>query len=120
MIYPDGDSIGLIHIEVKSGNTYPWDSRDLPPRSSLLEGKGGSWHQLHKGYTFTSELFADITFGKVQAFTALPNTTRKVLEDKLGQSCCLPWVLTKEDFQDPSVLRARLGLDNIVLITVPR
>ena len=114
MIYPDGDSIGSILIEVKSGNSYPWDRKDLPPSSSLLEGKKGSWHQLYKGYTFSSELFGDITFGKVQAFTALPNTKRKVLEDKLGQSCCMPWVLTKDDFQDLRVLRARLGLNNIV------
>ena len=117
MIYPDGDSIGLILIEVKSGNSYPWDSRDLPPNSSLLEGKGGSWQQLRKGYTFTSELFGDITFGKVQAFTALPNTTKQVLEDKLGISCCMPWVLTREDFQELHNLRARLGLNNIAEAT---
>jgi len=117
MIYPDGDSIGLILIEVKSGNSYPWDPRDLPPNSSLLEGKGGSWHQLHKGYTFTSELFGDITFGKVQAFTALPNTTRKVLEERLGQTCCMPWVLTREDFQDLSMLRTKLGVDKILEAT---
>ena len=120
MIYPDGDSIGLILIEVKSGNSYPWDPKDLLPNKSLLEGKGGSWHQLGKNYTFTSELFGDIPFDKVLAFTALPNTSKRVLADKLGPSCCMPWILTREDFQDPSVLRARLGLDNIVLITVPR
>ena len=120
MIYPDRDSIGLILIEVKSGNSYPWDPKDLLPNKSLLEGKGGSWHQLGKSYTFTSELFGDIPFGKVLAFTALPNTSKQVLADKLGPSCCMPWILTREDFQDPSVLRARLGLDNIVLITVPR
>merc|ERR1719222_1871129 len=117
MIFADGDSIGLILIEVKSGNSYPWDPKDLLPNRSLLEGKGGSWHQLGKSYTFTSELFGDITFGKVLAFTALPNTSKQVLEDKIDQSCCMPWILTREDFQNPSVLRARLGLDNIAEAT---
>merc|ERR1712130_845078 len=31
MIYPYGDTIGLICIEVKSGNYYPWEATDLPP-----------------------------------------------------------------------------------------
>ena len=29
----------------------------------------------------------------------------------------MPWILTREDFQDPSVLRARLGLANIAEAT---
>ena len=130
MMYPDGNSIGLIVIEVKNGNSYPWQSTEHPPNCSLFEGNRqeiqrnskkkrvvGSWGQCGKSYTFLSELFCDIPFGKVQAFTALPNTSRKVLEDKLGQSCCMPWVLTKEDFQDSSVLSAKLELDTIAEAT---
>ena len=130
LFYPDGDSIGLIVIEVKSGNSYPWNPTEHPPNRKLFEGNRqefernpqnkrvlGSWGQCGKSYTFLSELFADIPFGKVQAFTALPNTSRKVLEDKLGRSCCLPWVLTREDFEDSSVLRSKLGLETIAEAT---
>ena len=100
-IFPDGDSIGLIFIEVKNGNSYPWDTTESPPSRSLFEGNRkeveedakkrrvpGSWGQLGKSYTFFRELFADIPFNNVQAFTALPNTSSKVLKDKLGESCC--------------------------------
>ena len=118
MIYVDGDHIGLILIEVKNRNFYPWDPNDLLPSRSLFEGKQGSWSQLQKGYTFCSELFADIPFVKVHTFTALPNTPRKVLADKLGNSCCMQWVLTREDLQQPSVLKARLGLDTIAVPTI--
>ena len=131
MIYGDGDDVGLIFIEVKNRNSYPWGFCDCPPNCSLFEGNLqdikrvitkkrvlGSWGQLGKSYTFISELFSDIPFGKVQAFTAMPNTSSKVFEGRLGQSCCFPWVLTSEDLQETSVLRARLGLDTISKATV--
>ena len=128
MICADGDLPKLILIEVKSGNSYPWDSKskDLPPNCSLFEGnlqdikRGsskkrtlGSWGQLCKSYTFISELFMDIAFGEVLAFTALPNTSHKVLEGQLGNSCCLTWVLCKEDLEQPELLRKRLRLNTI-------
>jgi len=49
----------------------------------------------------------------VQTFTALPNTSSKVLKDKLRESCCSQHVLTFEDIQDLKELRTKLGLDGI-------
>jgi len=113
VIFADGDHIRMILVEVKSGNSYPWQSTELQPNNSLFKGKKGAWCQLQKGYKFTSELFADIPFKSVLAFTALPNTSRQVLENNLSQSCCSQHVLTLEDFQDLKELRTKLGLDGI-------
>ena len=102
-IFPYGDSVGMIFIEVKNWNSYLWDTTEFAPSRSLFEGnchnmkkrrEPGSWGQLGKSDTFFSELFADILINNVHAFTALPNTSRQVLEDKLGQSCCSQHVLT--------------------------
>ena len=93
VLYPDGDSTGLIVIEVKNGNSYPWKATEHPPNRKLFEGNRrefernqqkkrvlGSWGQCGKSYTFLSELFGDIPFGKVQAFTALPNMSSTFLQ----------------------------------------
>ena len=130
LFYLDGNDVGLIYIEVKNGNSYPWDLADSPPKPSLFEGNLqevkrnpskkrtlGSWGQLGKSHTFISQLFSDIPFGKVQAFTALPYTSRAVLEDRLGPSCCMPWVIFSEDLRDPTALRTKLGLNTIAEAT---
>ena len=70
MVFADGDTLNWILVEVKNSNSYPWDSTVSPPNPSLFEGnkkkkKVGSWGQLAKSFTFISELFADIPFGKM-------------------------------------------------------
>merc|ERR1719222_237593 len=125
MVFVDGDTLNWILVEVKNSNSYPWESTVSPPNPSLFEGnlqevkrnpkksrKVGSWGQLAKSFTFFSELFADIPFGKVFVFTAMPNMSRHVLEKELKPEC-IEMILCKEDLADPNELRRRLGLDKM-------
>merc|ERR1719222_175543 len=125
MVFADGDNLNWILVEVKNSNPYPWESTVSPPNPSLFEGnlqevkrnpkkarKVGSWGQLAKSFTFISELFADIPFGKVFVFTAMPNMPRHVLEKELKPEC-MEMILCKEDLADPKELRRRLGLDKM-------
>ena len=86
--------------------------RDRVIRNPKKAKKVGSWGQLAKSFTFLSELFADIPFGKVFVFTAMPNMPRHVLEKELKPEC-MEMILCKEDLADPYELRMRLGLDKI-------
>merc|ERR1719222_565807 len=125
MVFADGDTLNWILVEVKNSNSYPWESTVSPPNPSLFEGnlqkakrnpkkarKVGSWGQLAKSFTFLSELFADIPFGKVLVFTAMPNMPRHVLEKELKPEC-MEMILCQEDLADPKELRRRLGLDKM-------
>ena len=117
MVFADGDTLNWILVEVKNSNSYPWESTVSPPNPSLFEGnkkkkKVGSWGQLAKSFTFISELFPDIPFGKVFVFTAMPNMPRHVLEKELRPEC-MEMILCQEDLTDPNELRRRLKLDQM-------
>ena len=118
-IFPDGDGIRVLLVEIKQNNIYPWDTQPFPPPPgrSLVEGKwkndkykpGGSWYQLSKGYTFITDLLCDVPPEKlsVNVFSAFPKTPRHVLEKVFWCDTCLPFVLGEEDL-DPKELKSRL------------
>lgn len=109
MVYVDGNRLNWILIEVKNKNLYPWQSTTFTQQVNLklLEK---AWVQLAKSFTFISELFSDIPFGKVHAFTAVPNMSRQVLEQRLNPKC-MEMILCLEDFTNPLELRRRLGIE---------
>ena len=114
-IFADGDKTSTVLVEVKNPNMYPWDDGPLVPNSGMFDGrkkgKDGSWGQLAKSYTFLSQILMDMELGTVRAFTALPNISRKHVEEVM-EPWCHQWVLCKEDLQ-PDTLRARLGLASV-------
>jgi len=112
MAFVDGDTLNWILVEVKNKNSYPWESsnssQQVKPESLLKK----AWEQLAKSFTFISELFPDIAFGKVFVFTAMPNMPRQVLEKELKAEC-MEMILCKEDLADPKELRRRIRLDEM-------
>ena len=111
-----GDSLAFIFVEVKNRCHYPWRPEVSPPRRSMFEKKSGSWSQLSKSITFVTDLFPDISFASLKAFTAIPNMSKTMLEKYLG-AACLQNVLCKEHFENPAELRRMLGADKVVPAT---
>ena len=122
MVFADGDKLNWILVEVKNKSIYPWDSTETPQCVSRKQWdivhkqleKG--WIQLRKSFTFISELFVDIPFGKVFVFTAMPSMSRHVLEKELKPEC-MEMIWCQEDIIDPNELRSRLEVDKVAPAT---
>ena len=107
-LFGKGDGILVLLCEVKVSSTFPWDKEEYQPSEQLFKK---AWEQLSKSHDFITGLLGDIPIGalSIHAVSAFPTSTKVILEKVLDSSCCLPYVLCKEDLA-PGQLMSKLGI----------
>ena len=107
-IFGKGDGILVLLCEVKVPSTFPWDKEEYEPNENLFKK---AWEQLSKSHNFITGLLGDIPTGalSIHAVSAFPMSTKVILEKVVDPSCCLRYVICKEDLA-PGQLMSKLGI----------